>query len=82
MPSGERPYGQNGSYGGRVCGLREIGRLSQGETKKKDLALGDTEGSPGDSRLIWQEIGEVSGIFGIFGHCRGPGRNQDTVEDR
>ena len=53
-----------------------------GEDEKEDLALGDTKESPGDSRPICQDIGEVSGSFGSFGHCRVPRRSQYTVEDR
>ena len=47
-----------------------------------DLAPVHIEESPGDLRPIRQEIGEVSGSFGSFGHFRGRRRNQYTVEDR
>ena len=53
-----------------------------GGDEKKNLALGFTEESPGDSRPIRQDIGETGGSFGSFGNCTRPRRNHYTVEDR
>ena len=60
----------------------ELGVCPKGEMKKEDLTLEDTKGSPGDLRPIWQDIGEIGGSFGSFGHCREPQRNQYMVGDR
>ena len=60
----------------------ELGVCPKEELKKTDLALGDSEGSPGDPRPIRQDNGEIGGSFGSFGHCREPQRNQYMVGDR
>ena len=67
--------GQKVSYLMAVCGLREIGSLSQGGGGKKDLALGDIKESRGDSQPILLDIGEIGGSCGAT-------ENQYTVEDR